>query len=182
MSLRFHNTLTGREEEFVPLEEGRVRMYTCGPTVYHYAHIGNYRTFVFQDLLRRYLKYKGYQLLHVMNITDVEDKIIRDSKAAGLSLREFTDKYTQAFLEDIASLRIDRPEHVVRATDHIADMVGLIQRLEARGLTYRSDGSIYFRIAAFPGYGKIARLDLEGIRAGARVEVDEYEKEHPSDF
>jgi cysteinyl-tRNA synthetase len=182
MSLRFQNTLTGRREEFVPLDGRRVRMYTCGPTVYNYAHIGNYRTFVFQDLLRRYLKYKGYELLHVMNITDVDDKIIRDSKAAGLSLRDFTDKYTQAFLEDMTALRIERPEHIARATEHIPEMVELIQRLEARGLTYRTDGSIYFRIAAFPGYGKIARLDLEGIRAGARVEVDEYEKEHPSDF
>jgi cysteinyl-tRNA synthetase len=182
MSLRFHNTLTGRLEEFVPLEPGHVRMYTCGPTVYNYAHIGNYRTFVFQDLLRRYLKYRGYQLLHVMNITDVEDKIIRDSKAAGLSLREFTDKYAKAFLDDIDTLRIDRPEYIVRATDHIQEMVDLIQRLEAKGLTYRSEGSIYFRIAAFPGYGKLARLDLAGILAGARVEVDEYEKEHPSDF
>jgi len=182
MSLRFHNTLTGRLEEFVPLEAGHVRMYTCGPTVYNYAHIGNYRTFVFQDLLRRYLKYRGYQLLHVMNITDVEDKIIRDSKAAGLSLREFTDKYAKAFLDDIDTLRIDRPEYIVRATDHIQEMVDLILRLEAKGLTYRSEGSIYFRIAAFPGYGKLARLDLAGILAGARVEVDEYEKEHPSDF
>ena len=165
MSLRFQNTLTGRREDFVPLDAHLVRMYTCGPTVYNYAHIGNYRTFVFQDILRRYLKYKGYPLLHVMNITDVDDKIIRDSKAAGLSLRQFTDKYAQAFLEDLASLRIELPEHVARATEHIPEMVQLIQRLEARGLTYRSDGSIYFRIAAFPGYGKIARLDLEGIRA-----------------
>ncbi len=182
MSLRFLNTLSGQKEEFVPLEPGRVRMYTCGPTVYNFAHIGNYRTFVFQDVLRRYLKYKGYQLLHVMNITDVDDKIIRDSQAAGLSLRDFTDKYAAAFLEDLASLRVETPEYVARATEHIPEMVALIERLEARGLTYRSDGSIYFRIAAFPGYGKIARLDLDGNRAGARVEVDEYEKENPSDF
>src|SRR3981081_1932414 len=110
--IQLHNTMSGKTEPFVPQTTGEVKMYTCGPTVYNFAHIGNYRTFVFQDLLRRYLKYKGYELLHVMNITDVEDKIIRDSKAAGLSLREFTDKYTQAFLEDIDTLRIDRPEHV----------------------------------------------------------------------
>ncbi len=182
MPLRFHNTLTGRQEEFVPLDDERVRMYTCGPTVYNYAHIGNYRTFVFQDLLRRYLKYRGYRLLHVMNITDVDDKIIRDSKAAGLSLRDFTDKFAKAFLDDIDTLRIDRPDHVVRATDHIQEMVDLILRLEERGFAYRSEGSVYFRIASFPGYGKIARIDLAGILTGARVEVDEYEKESPSDF
>jgi cysteinyl-tRNA synthetase len=182
MALRFFNTLTAREEEFIPLDPAMVRMYTCGPTVYNYAHIGNYRTFVFQDLLRRYLKYRGYRLLHVMNITDVEDKIIRNAQAAGQTIDEYTERYIQAFLEDTDTLRIERPELVVRATRHIPDMVELIQRLEQKGLTYRSDGSIYFRIAAFPGYGSIARLDLSGIKAGARVEVDEYEKEHPSDF
>src|SRR5258708_10667946 len=182
MSLRFHNTLTGRDEEFIPIDAGRVRMYSCGPTVYNYAHIGNYRSFVFQDLLRRYLKYRGFQVTHVMNITDVEDKIIRDSKAAGLSLREFTDKYAAAFLSEMDTLRMDHHEYIVRATDHIQEMVNLILRLEERGLAYRSDGSVYYRIAAFPDYGKIAKLDLAGIMAGARIEVDEYEKESPSDF
>ena len=182
MALRFYNTLTSREDEFAPLEGDRVRMYTCGPTVYDYAHIGNFRTFVFQDILRRYLKYRGYEMVQVMNLTDVEDKIIRNSQAAGMSLRDYTEKYTQAFLEDSAALRLEKPEFLVRATEHIEDMVALIRRLEEKGLTYRSEGSLYFRIAAFPGYGKLARVDLGGILSGARVDVDEYEKEHPRDF
>ncbi len=182
MALRLYNTLTGREDEFIPLDGPQVKMYTCGPTVYNYAHIGNYRTFVFQDVLRRYLKYKGYRLMHVMNITDVEDKIIRESKAAGMTLREYTERFTQAFFEDSATLRLEPPEVRVRATEHIPEMVALIQRLGEKGLTYQSEGSIYFRIAAFPHYGKLSRVNLEGTLAGARVEVDEYEKEHPSDF
>jgi len=182
MPLRLFNTMTGREEEFIPLDGNNVGMYTCGPTVYDYAHIGNYRFFVFQDLLRRFLKHRGYALTHVMNITDVDDKIIRNSKATGMSLADYTAKYLEAFLEDMATLRIQRPEHLVRATEHIQEMVKLIRRLDEKGLTYRSDSSVYFRIAAFPGYGKLARVSLEGNIAGARVEVDEYEKEHPSDF
>ncbi len=182
MALRLHNTLSGREEEFAPLEDNRVRMYTCGPTVYDYAHIGNYRTFVFQDVLRRFLKYKGYQLRHVMNITDVDDNTIRNAKAAGLSLREYTDRYSQAFLEDIEKLRLEKPDLIVRATDHIPQMVELIQKLEAKGLAYRSDGSIYFRLSGFPRYGKLSNLDTSGILAGARVDVEKYDKEHPRDF
>ncbi len=182
MALRLYNTLTSREDEFAPLEDRRVRMYTCGPTVYDYAHIGNYRTFVFQDVLRRYLKYRGYQLLHVMNITDVDDRIIENSRDAGVSLREYTERYAAAFLEDAETLHLEKPERMVRATDHIQEMATLIQRLEERGLTYRSDGSIYFRIRAFPNYGKLARVDLGGILDGARVDADKYEKEHPRDF
>ena len=182
MALRLYNTLTNREEEFAPLEDNLVRMYSCGPTDYDYAHIGNYRTFVLQDILRRFLKFKGYELLHVMNITDVDDKTIRNAKAAGLSLREYTDRFTAAFLEDAEKLRLEKPEKLVRATDHIPEMVELIRQLEARGLAYTSDGSVYYRIASFAGYGKLSKLDVAGIMPGARVDVEEYEKEHPRDF
>ncbi len=180
--LKLYNTLTNAEEEFHPIEEGVVRLYTCGPTVYDYAHIGNFRTFVFQDLLRRYLIYRNYRLIHVMNITDVDDRIIQNARALGLTLREYTGKYTEAFIEDSRTLRIDLPELMPRATDHIADMVALISRLEANGLTYRKEGSIYFSIARFPGYGKLSKVDLSGIQAGARVDSDRYEKENARDF
>ncbi|MBI4464489.1 MAG: cysteine--tRNA ligase [Acidobacteria bacterium] len=180
--LRFSNTLTGCLEEFLPLEAGRVRMYTCGPTVYDYAHIGNYRTFVFSDLLRRHLRQRGFALLHVMNLTDVDDKTIRNAAAAGLSLSEYTERYIQAFQEDSRFLRLEQPEIVVRATDHIPDMVRAIQQLEEKSVTYRSDGSIYFRIEKFPPYGKLSKIDLSGIRPGARVEQDEYEKADARDF
>ncbi|MBZ5514342.1 MAG: cysteine--tRNA ligase [Acidobacteriia bacterium] len=182
MSLRFYNTLSGRVEEFHPLEPPKVRMYTCGLTVYDYAHIGNYRTFVFQDILRRHLKYRGYELLHVMNLTDVDDKTIRNSQAAGTSLRDYTDKYIKAFEVDAQLLNLEAPEIVVRATDHIAAMVKLIETLEAKGFAYRSEGSIYFRVSQFRDYGKLSKLDLEGMRAGARVDSDEYDKANVRDF
>ena len=177
-----HNTLTGRTEPFVPLTRGEVRMYTCGPTVYDFAHIGNFRTFVFQDILRRFLRVEGYHVLHVMNLTDVDDRIIQNAAAAGTGIREYTEKYIQAFLEDMSALSIERPEHLVRATEHIDDMVRLIERLSAKSLTYTSDGSIYYRIAKFPGYGKLSKIDLSGIQAGARVDVDRYEKADARDF
>ncbi|MBI2817076.1 MAG: cysteine--tRNA ligase [Acidobacteria bacterium] len=177
-----YNTLSGRVEEFVPLEPGRVRMYTCGPTVYDYAHIGNYRTFVFGDLLRRHLRRSGFELLHVMNITDVDDKTIRNANAAGLPLAEYTQRYIDAFMEDSATLRLERPEKLVRATDHIPDMVRSIQALGSKGYTYTSDGSVYFRIASFPQYGKLSKIDFSGIRPGARVDQDEYEKADVRDF
>ena len=140
MPLRFYNTLSSRVEEFQPLEPNKVRMYTCGLTVYDYAHIGNYRTFIFQDILRRHLRYRGYEVLHVMNLTDVDDNTIRGAKAAGIPLRDFTDKYINAFEVDAQLLNLQRPEIVVRATDHIDDMVKLVQVLEAKGFAYRSDG------------------------------------------
>jgi cysteinyl-tRNA synthetase len=182
MALRFYNTLTQQVEPFAPLEGNTVRMYTCGPTVYHYAHIGNFRTFTFEDILRRWLRARGYELDHVMNITDVEDKIIRNAAAEHKSLAEYTDKYTQAFLEDTATLRLERPERLVKATDHIQEMVQMIQALGARGFTYQSDGSVYYRIAKFPQYGKLSHNDFSGIRAGARVDVDEYDKANARDF
>ncbi len=166
----------------MPLRPGEVRMYTCGPTVYDFAHIGNFRTFVFQDILRRFLRMKGYRILQVMNLTDVDDRIIQNAAAAGVGIREYTEKYIQAFLEDTRTLNIQPPEHLARATDHIDDMVRLIQRLSEKSFTYSSDGSIYFRIAKFPGYGKLSKIDLSGIQAGARVDVDRYEKADARDF
>src|SRR5262245_30321026 len=146
MALRFYNTLTQQVEVFTPLSGNTVRMYTCGPTVYNFVHIGNLRTFTFQDILRRWLRAHGYTLDHVMNITDIEDKIIRDAKAAGKTIFEFTEVYTKAFLDDIATIRLERPERLVKATDHIQDMVAAIETLEQRGFTYISEGSVYYRI------------------------------------
>jgi len=182
MALRFYNTLTQQVEEFHPLHDHEVRMYTCGPTVYDFVHIGNLRTFTFQDILRRWLRARGYRLNHVMNITDVDDRIIQGAQAEGKSLAGFTERYVQAFLEDAATLRLERPERIVRATGHIPEMVGLVQRLAARGFTYESEGSVYFRISCFPGYGKLSHADFSGIRAGARVDTDKYEKEDARDF
>jgi cysteinyl-tRNA synthetase len=182
MALRFYNTLTQQVEVFTPLHDNVVRMYTCGPTVYNYVHIGNLRTFTFQDLLRRWLRASGYTLDHVMNITDIEDKIIREAAKANQSIFEYTATYTQAFLDDTATLRLERPEHIVKATDHIPDMAAAIQQLEQRGFTYSSEGSVYYRIANFPSYGKLSHNDFSGIRAGARVDVDEYDKADARDF
>jgi len=182
MALRFYNTLTRRLEEFQPREDKLVRMYTCGPTVYDYAHIGNLKSFLFQDTLRRWLRYRGYKLDHVMNITDVEDKIIRNAIERGVSLAEYTRPYEEAFLEDIATLRIERPERLVRATEHVGDMVAAIEKLSQKGFAYESDGSVYYKIDRFPEYGKLSHLDFKGQRAGARVDVDEYEKDDARDF
>jgi len=182
MPFRIHNTLSGQVEEFKPLAENQVGMYTCGPTVYDYAHIGNYRTYVFQDILRRWLKYRGYTLRHVMNLTDVDDNTIRNSKAAGLALREYTEKYIQAFDMDRRLLGLEDPEIVVRATDTIPDMVQLIQTLVEKGYAYASEGSIYFRVAAFKNYGQLTKIDLSGIRDGARIDTDKYDKNDARDF
>ncbi|MGA2212586.1 MAG: cysteine--tRNA ligase [Bryobacteraceae bacterium] len=182
MALRFYNTLTQQVEPFSLLEGNTVRMYTCGPTVYNFAHIGNFRTFVFEDILRRWLLYRGFELDHVMNITDVDDKIIRNALAENKTLAEYTDTYTRAFLEDSAALRLQRPEKLVKATEHIPEMVRAIEQLAERGFTYQSDGSIYYRIAKFPDYGKLSHNDFSGIRAGARVDVDEYDKANARDF
>jgi len=180
--IRFHNTLGGKTEAFAPKKEGEVRIYTCGPTVYDYAHIGNYRTFVFQDILRRFLKLRGFKLNHVMNLTDVDDRIIANAATAGVGIRDFTEKYVQAFFDDCKALSIEAPEHWIRATDYIDDMVKLIQRLQEKTYTYSSEGSIYYRIAKFPEYGKLSKIDVSGIQAGARVDVDRYEKESARDF
>ncbi|MEK6285406.1 MAG: cysteine--tRNA ligase [Acidobacteriota bacterium] len=180
--LRLRNTLTRNQEEFKPLEGNTVRMYACGPTVYDYGHIGNFRTFVSVDVLRRYLKYLGYQLQHIMNITDVEDKIIRGMLASGKSLEEYTEFYTQEFLKDSDALNIERPEMMPYATKHLPQMIEIMKRLADGGHTYQSDGSLYFSISSFPGYGKLSGLKLEGNVAGARVDVDEYEKADARDF
>jgi cysteinyl-tRNA synthetase len=180
--IQLHNTLSGKTENFVSQKAGEVRMYTCGPTVYDYAHIGNYRTFVFQDILRRFLKLRGFKLNHVMNLTDVDDRIIANAAAAGKSIRDYTEKFVQTFFEDCKTLSIEAPEHWIRATDHIDDMVKLIQRLQQKTFTYPSEGSIYYRIAKFPEYGKLSHIDLTGIQAGARVDNDRYDKESARDF
>jgi cysteinyl-tRNA synthetase len=180
--IRFHNTLGGKIEAFAPQNGNEVRMYTCGPTVYDYAHIGNYRTFVFQDILRRFLKLRGFKMKHVMNLTDVDDRIIANSAAAGVNIRDYTEKYAQAFFDDCKTLSIEAPEHWIRATDHIDDMVKLIARLQEKSYTYPSEGSIYYRIAKFPHYGQLSNIDVAGIQAGARVDVDRYEKESARDF
>ena len=182
MALHLFNTLSNRLELFQPLHDNTVRMYTCGPTVYDFAHIGNFRTFVFQDILRRYLRYCGYTLNHVMNITDVEDKIIRNAGEAGKSLREYTEFYIAALEEDTRKLRLEEPDRVVRATDHIPEMIAAIEKLGERGMTYQSDVSVYYRIASFPGYGKLSKIDVGGMRAGARVDLDEYDKADARDF
>ncbi|MGI8741251.1 MAG: cysteine--tRNA ligase [Bryobacteraceae bacterium] len=182
MPLRLYNTLSQQVEPFSPAESNTVRMYTCGPTVYNNVHVGNLRTFTFQDVLRRWLRARGYQLNHVMNITDVDDKIIRNASAANQSLAEYTAKFAEAFLEDTAALRLERPEHLVRATDHIPEMVSAVEALTSKGFTYESDGSIYYRISHFPQYGKLSHNDFSGIRAGARVDVDEYDKADARDF
>lgn len=177
-----YNTLTRNLDEFQPLEAGRVKMYACGPTVHDYAHIGNFRTFIFVDLLRRYLRFKGYVVEHVMNITDIDDKTIRKSSERGVSLKAYTEEYTRYFLEDLYSLGAERPEHIVAATDHIPEMVELIERLEANHHTYVSEGSVYFRIASLESYGKLSGAKLQGNISGARVDVDEYDKEDARDF
>lgn len=182
MGLRFYNTLTQQVEDFHPQHDNEVRMYTCGPTVYNFVHIGNLRTFTFQDILRRWLQARGYQLNHVMNITDVDDKILRNAAKEGKSLKEYTDPYTAAFLEDTGKLRLQRPERMVKATEHIDEMVAAIQTLEQKGFTYTSEGSTYFRISKFPSYGKLSHLDFSGIKDGARVDNDEYDKDSARDF
>ncbi len=182
MALRFYNTLTQELEVFRPLHDNTVRMYTCGPTVYNFVHIGNFRTFTFQDILRRWLRYRGYRLNHVMNVTDVDDKIIANAAKERKSIEEYTAVFTKAFFEDAAALRLEQPEHVAPATKHIDVMLKAIEQLAAKGCTYKSDGSTYFRISTFPGYGKLSHNDFSGIRSGSRVDMDEYDKADARDF
>jgi cysteinyl-tRNA synthetase len=183
MAFELFNTLSGRLEAFEPSEDKLVRMYSCGPTVYDYGHIGNFRTFVMVDLLRRFLRQSGYKLRHVMNITDVDDKIIRNAAQAHVDTRTYTQKYEQAFLEDSRILNLEPPEIMARATDHINEMADFIAALVEKGDAYRTDdGSYYFRIAKFPAYGKLSKKDFAGMEDGARVDVDEYEKDNARDF
>ena len=185
MTLRLFNTLTRRTEPFTPLAGNEVRMYSCGPTVYNFVHIGNLRAYIFVDQLRRYLKYKGYSLRHVMNITDVDDKTIRDSRAEGRSLEEFTGYYTDAFLEDLETLNIERPELLPRATGAIPEMVELVSKLRDTGHAYEKNGTWYFKISSFREYGRLARLKLRDLlhnADGRLTDSDEYEKEDARDF
>lgn len=182
--MHIYNTLTRSLEELKPLGgDNKIRMYTCGPTVYNIAHIGNFRAYIFEDLLRRYLKFSGFEVEQVQNLTDVDDKTIRGALEAGVGLDDYTRQYKDAFFDDLKTLNIEQAEHYPAATGHIPEMIELISRLFERGLAYRSDdGSVYFRIAAFPDYGKLAHLDMAGLQAGARVAHDEYEKENVGDF
>jgi cysteinyl-tRNA synthetase len=181
--IRFFNTLTRQKEAFKPIDEGKVRMYTCGPTVWDYAHIGNFRAFVFEDLLKRWLEYRGFEVVHVMNLTDVDDKTIRGSQRQQMPLGQFTDFYAKAFFEDVAALNIEPADFYPRATEHVAEMVALVKRLVDKGFAYKGeDGSIYYAISKFKEYGKLSRIRVTQLRAGARVKVDEYAKEEAQDF
>jgi len=182
--LRIHNTLSGQLEEFRPLNEGEVRFYYCGPTVWDYGHIGNFRSAIAADVIRRYLKFKGYRVTQVMNLTDVDDRIITKAQEQGKSLDEYTAKYIEAFWEDFAALGCERPEIAPRATQHIQEMADLINRLESNSHAYRSDGSIYYRITSFPEYGKLSKINFAGNIAGGseRIDTDKYEKEDARDF
>jgi cysteinyl-tRNA synthetase len=184
MALKVFNTLKRKKEEFLPLNPPKVGMYACGPTVYNYPHIGNYRAYVFGDLLKRYLKYKGFQVEHVMNITDVDDKTIRDSQKEKVSLKEFTQKYENAFFEDLETLNLLPANVFPRATEHIKEMIALVQKLIDKGIAYKSDDGIYYSIKKFKNYGKLARIKLGELEAGAsgRVKADEYGKESANDF
>lgn len=191
MKLRLYNTMQRKIEEFYTIEPGKAKMYTCGPTVYNYAHIGNLRTYVFEDVLRRTLEYVGYEVEHVMNVTDVghltddadqgEDKMVKSSRESGRSVWDIAKFYTEAFFLDIDNLNIVRPTITCNATDHIGDMIGLIKKIEKNNHTYNSGGNVYFSIDTYPEYGKLARLDSQELQSGARIEVDG-NKKNPRDF
>ena len=180
--LKLFNTLTREKEPFVPLTPGEVRMYSCGPTVYNHPHIGNLRTFLWSDLLRRYLEYRGLRVTQVMNITDVEDKIIRNANAAGQDIQTYVAPYVDAFHESLAKLRVRKADHYPRATEYVTEMVALVQQLAARGHTYDVDGSTYFRVSTLPDYGKLSRVEIDASSEYSRIEADEYEKESARDF
>lgn len=180
--IRFFNTLSGKLEPFRAITDGEVKLYTCGPTVYDYAHIGNFRAYMFEDLLKRFLVFMDYRVTHVMNITDVDDKTINGANAEGVTLQEYTKKYIDSFFEDIDTLRIARADHYPKATEHIPEMVKMIKGLLDKGYAYEKDGSVYFSIAKFPDYGRLSKINLEELKPGERVESDEYEKESANDF
>src|SRR3954464_2301046 len=182
--LRFFNSLSRKVEEFKPIQNNRVRMYICGPTVWNFAHIGNFRTFIFADILRRYLKYKGYDVTHVFNLTDVDDRIINEAASRNISIDEFTEPYIQSFWADFDALGMERPEITPRATQHIPAMIDIIAKLLENGHAYESDGSIYYRITAFPDYGKLSKINFSGNIAGGgeRIDTDKYDKEDARDF
>jgi cysteinyl-tRNA synthetase len=181
--MKLHNTLSRALEEFRPMEGNDVRMYTCGPTVYDYAHIGNFRAYMFEDILRRYLKYNDFNVTQVMNLTDIDDKTIQRSRENEIPLSEYTKKYIDAFFEDLTDLNVERAEHYPAATAHVPEMIALISRIMEKGYAYQSDdGSVYFNVGKYSNYGKLAHLDMGGLRPGARVANDEYDKENVGDF
>jgi cysteinyl-tRNA synthetase len=182
MTLRLLNTYTRKLQKFVPLKKNTVKMYTCGPTVWDYAHIGNFRTYVFQDVLRRYLEFKGYKVTQVTNITDVDDRTIRQSKETGVTLKEYTRKYEEAYLADLEVLNIERAEHYPRATEHIDDMVALVKKLIRRGFAYEAEGSVYFDISKFKAYGRLSGVRMDELKTGARIDSDKYSKDEARDF
>ncbi len=182
MALRFYNTLTRMKEEFHTVHPGEVKMYTCGPTVYDFAHIGNFRAYIFGDILRRYLDYKGYKITYVINVTDVDDKTIKGSREEGIHLSEYTKRYREAFFDDIKALNIKPATIYPEATAHIAEMEALVKVLLEKGHAYQNEGSTYFRISSYPDYGKLSHMDISELKAGARVVADEYEKEDVADF
>jgi len=183
MAVQLYNTLTRNKEAFKEIEPGKVRFYSCGPTVHDFAHIGNFRAFIAFDIIKRYLRYRGYDVMHVMNITDVDDKTIRGAQSAGVGLQEYTDRYTRAFLDDLAALNIEPADLSPRATDHIAEMVELVTRMIEDGFAYRREGSVYFSIAKFPTYGQLAHMNMDDLQAGASgVDADEYDKDDARDF
>jgi cysteinyl-tRNA synthetase len=182
-SICFFNTLTRRKEKFVPIESGKVGLYTCGPTVYDYAHIGNFRAFLFEDLLKRWLEYRGYKVTHVMNLTDVDDKTIRGSQKQQIPLEKYTEHYAKAFFEDIKALNIEPADYYPKATGHIPEMVALVKQLIQNGYAYKGqDGSVYYAISNFKNYGELSHIKVDELKAGARVKTDEYTKEEAQDF
>jgi len=182
VTLTLHNTLTGTKVEFQPLTQGHAGMYTCGPTVWNFAHVGNLRAFLFYDLVRRHLQVSGYRLTHVMNLTDIDDRILDQAMHAGATIGEYVKPYVAAFFEDMAALRAQKAEHYPRATEHIPEMIEMISTLVEQQYAYAADGDVYFRIASFPSYGALSHLDRSGLKAGARVATDKYDKESVSDF
>lgn len=181
--LKLYNTLTRRKEAFKPIEKKLVKIYSCGPTSYNYAHIGNFRAYVCVDILKRYLKYKGYKVKHVMNITDVDDKIIKGATNERISLKEYTQRYEKAFFEDIEALNIDKADIYPKATEHINEMIDIIRKLLKNGIAYKSeDGSVYYAISKFKDYGKLSHTKIQALKEGARVKQDSYEKGEAKDF
>jgi len=180
--LRFYNTLSRKKETFKPIKKGLVRIYSCGPTIYGFAHIGNFRSYIFADILRRYLEYKGYKVKQIMNITDIDDKTIKNSKKAKISLKAFTKKYMREFFNDLETLNIKRASYYPKATENIQEMIKFTEILEKKGYAYERLHSVYFDISKFKNYGKLSRIDLKKIKPGARVDLDEYQKDAPGDF
>src|SRR3989338_6081147 len=182
MSLKLYNTLTRKKEIVKPIKDKIVKLYTCGPTVWDYAHIGNFRAYVCVDILKRYLKYKGFKVKHVMNLTDVDDKTIKGANKEGISLREYTRRYEKAFFEDLESLNIEKADVYPRATEHIKEMIGIIKKLLKAGIAYETEDGIYYNVSKFKDYGKLSGVELKELKEGARVKNDQYEKEEAKDF